>query len=83
MRRCKADRQEGFVATDVEAVCHDRFPHLRGDFTTCTKPCQRPHGHRPATPHGCADGHEWSIDLDRFGTQPHMLGNDMGEETRT
>ncbi|HEY7494451.1 MAG TPA: hypothetical protein VIH59_25540 [Candidatus Tectomicrobia bacterium] len=58
------------MAIDVVDVCQDRFPHLRGDFTTCVKPCTHPRGHRPATPHRCADGHEWSIDLDRFRTLP-------------
>jgi hypothetical protein len=81
MHRGGADHQEGSMTTNLEGVCHDRFPHLRGDFTTCTKPCQRPYGHRPATPHGCADGHEWSVDIDRFKTMPHKLGNHMGEET--
>ena len=66
MRRGGADEKEGPMTTDVEGVCHDRFSHLRGDFTTCTKPCQQPHGHRPVTPHRCADGHEWSVDIDRF-----------------
>jgi hypothetical protein len=66
MHHYGADQKECPRATDVEGVCHDRFPHLRGDFTTCTKPCRRSHGHRPATPHRCADGHEWSIDIDGF-----------------
>jgi hypothetical protein len=70
MRCGGADEKEGPMATDVESICHDGFPHLRGDFTTCTKPCQQPHGHRPTTPHRCADGHEWSIDIDRFSTMP-------------
>jgi hypothetical protein len=70
MRHGGAGQKEGTRATDVEGVCHDRFPHLRGDFTTCTKPCRQPHGHRPATPHRCADGHEWSIDLDGFMAMP-------------
>jgi len=56
--------------TVVERTCHDSFPHLRGDFTTCAKSCQHPHGHRPTTPHRCADGHEWSIDVDTFWTMP-------------
>lgn len=68
MRRGGANQKEGSMATDGEGVCQDRFPHLRGDFTTCPKPCQQPHGHRPATPHRCADGHEWSVDLDKFRT---------------
>jgi hypothetical protein len=66
MRHGGASQKECTRATDVEGVCHDRFPHLRGDFTTCTKPCTQSRGHRPATPHHCADGHEWSIDIDRF-----------------
>jgi hypothetical protein len=70
MRYGAAEKQEGPMATDGESLCHDGFPHLRDDFTTCTKSCQQPHGHRPTTLHRCADGHEWSIDLDRFRTMP-------------
>jgi len=75
MHRGEANQREAV------AVCGDCFPHLRGDFTTCAQPCQRSYGHRPATPHRCADGHEWSIDLDRFDTRLRMLENHMEEET--
>jgi hypothetical protein len=66
MCHCGAGQQEVTRATGVEGVCHDRFPHLRGDFTTCPKSCRQPQGHRPATLHRCADGHEWSVDIDGF-----------------
>lgn len=66
MKHCGAGQKECTMAADVERACRDRFPHLRGDFTTCTKPCTQPRGHRPATLHRCADGHEWSIDIDGF-----------------
>jgi hypothetical protein len=46
----------------VKGVCADRLPHLRGDFTTCSHACTQPYGHRPETPHRCADGHEWFLD---------------------
>lgn len=58
------------MAEDVEGACQDRFPHLRGDFTTCAMPCVQPRGHRPATPHRCADGHEWFIDSHEFLAVP-------------
>lgn len=70
MSRGGAGRKAYTMAADVEEVCQDRFPHLRGDFTTCTKPCTQPRGHRRATPHRCADSHEWSIDSDGFLAMP-------------
>jgi len=72
MRHCGAGQQACTRAADVEGVCHDRFPHLRGDFSTCTQPCGQPYGHRPATPHRCVDGHEWSIDIDGFTAMPQI-----------
>jgi hypothetical protein len=66
MHRCGVSQKEYTMAADGEGACQDRFPHLRGDFTTCTKPCTQPRGHRLATPHCCADGHEWSIDSEGF-----------------
>jgi hypothetical protein len=80
MHRGEAEQREASITTDGDTVCGDRFPHLRGDFTTCTKPCQRSYGHRPAMPHRCADGHEWSIDFDRFDTRSDMLENHMEGE---
>lgn len=69
--RCDGkDQKERTMAAAVESMCHDHFPHLCGDFTTCTKPCTKPQGHRPATPHRCADGHEWCIDVDAFLNLP-------------
>jgi hypothetical protein len=70
MSRGGAGQKACTIATDVEEVCHDRFPHLRGDFTTCTKPCTQPWGHRLTTPHRCDDSHEWSIDSDGFLAMP-------------
>jgi hypothetical protein len=61
MRRSRASGQEQMTST-ITGVCADRLPHLRGDFTTCTNACAQPHGHRPATPHRCVDGHEWILD---------------------
>jgi hypothetical protein len=67
-----------------EVVCSDRLPHLRGDFTTCINPCMQPQGHRPETPHRCADGHEWLLDESgrnlRKGAYVHANPDEKGKE---
>jgi hypothetical protein len=60
------------MTTDAKSICHDHSPHLRRNFTTCSKPCVQPQGHRPGTAHQCEDGHEWSVDEDVFIAMPPM-----------
>ena len=62
MCRGEECREKQTTAPSAGDVCGDRLPHLRCDFMTCTKACTQPHGHRPQTPHRCADGHEWRLD---------------------
>ncbi len=57
------------VEEDTERLCGDPFPHLKyegDDLITCTLHCVKPVGHRPVTPHKCADGCGWMIDAQNF-----------------
>ncbi len=57
------------VEENTARMCGDPFPHLKregDDLTTCTLPCVEATGHRPETPHKCADRCEWMIDAQDF-----------------
>ena len=54
---------------DTQQLCGDPFPHIKregDDLATCTLLCVKPAGHRPATPHRCAERHRWMIDAKTF-----------------
>ena len=54
---------------DTQRLCGDPFPHIKregNDLATCTLLCVKPVGHRPATPHRCAERHRWLIDAKTF-----------------
>ncbi len=57
------------VEEDTVRMCGDPFPHIKregDDLATCTLLCVKPVGHRPATPHRCAERHRWMIDAETF-----------------
>ncbi len=57
------------VEKDTQRLCGDPFPHIKregDDLATCTLLCVKPAGHRPATPHRCAERHKWLIDAETF-----------------
>ena len=61
---CRAGecRKQQTSKPNDQDICGDGLPHLRSDFTICTHACIQAYGHRPETPHRCADGHEWHLD---------------------
>ena len=85
-------RKQQTTAPSAKGVCCDRLPHLRRNFTTCTNACTQPYGHRPETPHRCANGHEWYLDeasrdlrkSDSFHANPNEKGeNDVNNRAQS